>query len=82
MQLRLDDKQTEEYLIMQAIDEDCIIHANEKIDYPPVALSFGEKLIKTSKGDLLLPIPIGTYGNFSVVSAPPKTKKTFKFQIL
>jgi len=82
MQLRLDDKQTEEYLIMQAIDEDCIIHANEKIDYPPVALSFGEKLIKTSKGDLLLPIPIGTYGNFSVVSAPPKTKKTFLISLL
>ena len=77
MQLRLDEQQTVQYLTMQAIEEDCIINAKEKIEYPPVALSFGEKLIKSSKGDLLLPIPIGTYGNFSVVSAPPKTKKTF-----
>ena len=82
MQLRLDDQQTEEYLIMQAIEEDCIIDAKEKIEYPPVAISLGEKLIKTSKGDLLLPIPIGTYGNFSVVSAPPKTKKTFLISLL
>ena len=52
------------------------------MDYPPVALSLGEKLIKSNKGDRLLPIPIGTYGNFSVVSAPPKTKKTFFVSLL
>lgn len=77
MQLRLDEQQTEKYLIMQSIEEDCKINANEKIEYPPVAISLGENLIKTSKGDLLLPIPIGTYGNFSFIQAPPKTKKTF-----
>lgn len=74
---RLTEKQTEQYMIMQLIEEDCIIDATKKIDYPPVALSFGEKLIKTQSGDLLLPIPIGTYGNFSFIQAPPKTKKTF-----
>ena len=77
MQLRLDEQQTEQYLIMQAIEEDCTINAKEKIEYPPVAISYGENLIKTSNGDMLLPIPIGTYGNFSFVQAPPKTKKTF-----
>ena len=82
MQLRLDEQQTEKYLIMQALEEDCAINAKEKIQYPPVALSLGEKLLKTAQGDLLLPIPIGTYGNFSVVSAPPKTKKTFLISIL
>ena len=61
---------------------DCFVDANEKIEYPPVALSFGEKLIKHPDGDNLLPIPLGTYGNFSTVSAPPKTKKTFFISLL
>ena len=73
----MNDEQTVKYLLMQALEEDCIINPQEKIDYPPVAISYGENLLKTSNGDLLLPIPIGTMGNFSVVSAPPKTKKTF-----
>jgi len=79
---RMNDEQTVQYLVMQAIEEDCIIDAKEKIDYPPVAISLGEKLIKSANGDLLLPIPIGTYGNFSVISAPPKTKKTFLVSLL
>ena len=52
MQLRLDEKQTIQYLTMQAIEEDCIINANEKIEYPPVALSLGEKLIKSLKTEM------------------------------
>ena len=74
---RMSEDQTIQYLIMQSIEEDCKINPKESIDYPPVALSFGEKLIKTSAGDSLLPIGIGTYGNFSVISGSPKTKKTF-----
>ena len=74
MQLRLDEKQTEQYLIMKSIEEDCTIDLNEKLDYPPVALSLGETLIKGKNKDMLLPIPIGTYGNLSCVTAPPKTK--------
>ena len=82
MQLRLDEQQTEQYLIMQSIEEDCVVDPKEKIEYPPVALSLGEKLIQTSKGDMLLPIPIGTYGNFSFVQAPPKTFKSFFVSLL
>jgi len=41
MQLRLDEKQTEQYLIMQSIEEDCTIDVNEKLDYPPLSLSIG-----------------------------------------
>ncbi len=82
MQLRLDEQQTEQYLIMQSIEEDCNIDVNEKLDYPPVALSLGETLIKRKNKDMLLPIPIGTYGNFSFVQAPPKTKKTFFISLL
>ena len=71
------EKQTEQRLLMQFIEEHCFIDTKEKIKYPPVALSYGEKLTQTDKGDFLYPIPIGTFGNLSVVSAPPKTKKTF-----
>jgi len=78
----MSEDQTIQYLIMQSIEEDCKINPKESIDYPPVALSFGEKLIKTSAGDSLLPIGIGTYGNFSVISGSPKTKKTFLISLL
>jgi len=82
MQDRLTEKQTEAYIIMQAIEEECKIDATKQIDYPPVAISLGEKLIKTKKGDQLLPVPIGTYGNFSFIQAPPKSKKTFFISLL
>jgi len=73
---------TEHNQKMQSIMFDCYVDAKEKIDYPPVALSFGEKLIQHPEGDSLLPIPLGTYGNLSCVSAPPKTKKTFFISLL
>jgi hypothetical protein len=69
-------------ILMQRIQDDCHVNTKEQIEYPPVALSFGEKLNKHPKGDSLLPIPIGTYGNLSCVSAPPKTKKTFFISLL
>lgn len=77
-----EQEQTEKNMYMQLIEESCYIDPKLKLDYPPVALSFGEKLIKSDKGDLLLPIPIGTYGNISVITAPPKTKKTFFVSLL
>ena len=76
------DKQTEHNMLMQFIEEDCFVNSQEIIDYPPVALSYGEKLLKTKSGDQLLPIPLGTFGNLSCVSAPPKTKKTFFISLL
>tara|TARA_R110000803_G_scaffold200219_3_gene264478 strand:+ start:2178 stop:3020 length:843 start_codon:yes stop_codon:yes gene_type:complete len=76
------DKQTEHNMLMRFIEEDCFVNSQELIDYPPVALSYGEKLLKTKTGDQLLPIPLGTFGNLSCVSAPPKTKKTFFISLL
>jgi hypothetical protein len=73
---------TPHQILMQNIEDDCFVDTSIPIEYPPVALSFGEKLIKNPKGDSLLPIPLGTYGNFSCVSAPPKTKKTFFISLL
>jgi len=79
---KLTEKQTEHQLLMEFIKNECYIDAKIKLDYPPVALSMGEKLIRTKTKDLLVPIPIATFGNLSVVTAPPKTKKTFFISLL
>ena len=67
---------------LDKIAEACSIDPLESVEYPPVAISKGEKLIKNKAKDQLLPIPIGTYGNFSFIQAPPKTKKTFFVSLL
>ena len=69
----------EEIMLMQLLEEECIIDTNEIVEYPPVALSMGKTTIQTLKGSKVLPIPIGTYGNFSFVQAPPKTKKNILY---
>lgn len=58
-----EQKQTEQNMLMEFIHDDCIVDIDKKIDYPPVALSYGEKLIKTKEKDILVPIALGTYGN-------------------
>tara|TARA_R100001224_G_scaffold28595_1_gene15616 strand:+ start:3056 stop:3874 length:819 start_codon:yes stop_codon:yes gene_type:complete len=68
--------------LMKQIEQSCFIDTNKELSYPPVAISMGEKLIKSSTGDQLLPVPIGTYGSFSFVQAAPKTKKTFFISLL
>jgi len=82
MQLRLTDQEETEYVLMHALSDECKIDTTEALEYPPVAISMGEKLIKSFKGDSLLPIPICTYSNISLVQAPPKTKKTFFVSLL
>lgn len=79
---RITEDESVQMLIMESIEQDCKVNANEEIQYPPVALSLGEKLLKGKTKDLLLPIPLGTYGNISFIQAPPKTKKTFLVTLL
>jgi hypothetical protein len=67
---------------MEFITETCYIDINKKIEYPPVCLSYGEKVIQSDKGDSIIPIAIGTYGNLSVITAPPKTRKSFFCSLL
>lgn len=69
-------------MYLDLIAEECAIDIQNAIEYPPVALSFGDTKIKTRKGEKIYPLPIGTYGNFSFVQAPPKTKKTFFISLL
>lgn len=76
------EKQTTDNMLMELIKQECYIDTNEFMEYPPIALSLGETTIQTKAGEKTLPIPIGTYGNFSFVQAPPKTKKTFFISLL
>lgn len=71
---------TEEQL--QLIEKLCKIDTTEKVTYPPLALSFGNKVIKSKKGNNVVDIPIGSLGNFSFIQAPPKSKKTFFVSLL
>ena len=68
--------------LMEILVEKCYIDPNEQIEHPPVAISLGEHSYKTKDGIQTFPTPIGTYGNFSFISAPPKHKKTFLVSLL
>ena len=70
-------------MYMQSIQEECAIDINKKIEHPPVAISFKNKEVVTKDGSVKeFPIPIGTYGNFSFIQAPPKSMKTFFVSLL
>ena len=76
------EKETEQNMLMEFIADTCYIDITKKIDYPPVCLSYGEKVIRSDKGDSIIPIALGTFGNLSVITAPPKTRKTFFVSLL
>tara|TARA_Y100000766_G_scaffold44216_1_gene34318 strand:- start:5914 stop:6756 length:843 start_codon:yes stop_codon:yes gene_type:complete len=67
---------------LKSIEDQCFVDTNNEEKYPPLALSFGKNIIKTKTGKVELPVPIGTYGNFSFVQAPPKTLKTYFISLL
>jgi hypothetical protein len=78
MELNKDEKR----LLMEVFDAECFINPLEKIVHPKPAISFGVKSYETKDGKIEYPTPIGTYGNFSFVQAPPKSKKTFFVSLL
>lgn len=69
-------------MYLQQLIEDTEVDPSKEMKYPPVALSAGDFTIETKNGNITYPIPIGTYGNFSFIHAPPKTKKTFLISLL
>jgi len=79
---KITEEQTTHNMLMELIAEECSIDTEDVMEYPPTALSLGEKTIQAKGGDITMPIPIGTYGNFSFVQAPPKSKKTFFVSLL
>jgi hypothetical protein len=78
----LTEEQETLMLQMEALEADCYIDPNEKIEYPPVAISYKEHSYNTRDGLKTYPTPIGTYGNFSFIQAPPKHQKTFLVSLL
>jgi len=57
------EERTINNLVMEVVEQDCILDTSEKIVYPPIALSIGEKSFTTKDGVKSYPVPIGTYGN-------------------
>lgn len=69
-------------LLMEMYEDELRIDPTEKIEHPEPALSLGTKTYETKDGLKEYPLPLGTYGNFSFVQAPPKSKKTFFISLL
>lgn len=67
-----------DFELFEKIDKECRVDPFQKVEYPPVALSMGE----ATMGGKSYPIPLGTYGNFSFVYGPPKTRKTFLISLM
>ena len=76
--MTIKDYTNEEQQYMQYIEDKAYIDPNKEVKYPPVAISMGN----FRAGSEVYPIPIGTYGNFSFIAAPPKSKKTFFVSLL
>jgi len=76
------EEETTQNMMMELIKEECAIDTSIDIEYPPIALSYGEKTIQTKKGEKTYPIPIATLGNISYITAPPKSKKSFFISLL
>tara|TARA_R110000772_G_scaffold120800_1_gene227075 strand:- start:1125 stop:1958 length:834 start_codon:yes stop_codon:yes gene_type:complete len=66
----------------KALLKKCQINPLEVVKYPPIAISLGNMVLSSKKGNEVVKVPIGTYGNFSFVQAPPKSKKTFFISLL
>ena len=47
------EKQTEHNMLMKFIEDDCFVNTQETIEYPPVALSFKEKLVSFIFNDFI-----------------------------
>ena len=67
---------------MELIKEECQIDTSIDIEYPELALSYGEKTIETKNGKKTYPTIISSLGNISYVTAPPKSKKSFFISLL
>jgi len=76
------EEETTHNMLMQLIKEECQIDTSIDIEYPELALSYGEKTIETKNGKKTYPTIISSLGNISYVTAPPKSKKSFFISLL
>jgi len=82
MMLSKEEQEFRERLFAEQMLEECYIDPTKELEHPPIAISYGEHSYSTKEGLVTYPTPIGTYGNFSFLQAPPKTKKTFLVTLL
>ena len=78
----MNDEKLTHQMYMDLLKEELTINTDDVLEYPPTALSYGEKTIKTTKGQMTFPISLGTYGNFSFIQGPPKKRKSFLVSLL
>lgn len=71
------DHKPTNFKLAQKLDNH-FVDVNEKLPFPPVAISIGEHTIRGNK----YPTAFGTYGNFSAIVGPSKSKKTFLKSLL
>ena len=70
-------------MFMQLMEDDAYVDISKDVKYPPVAISCGTYNDINHNGDVVeYHIPIGTYGNFSFIQAPPKSMKSFFSSLL
>lgn len=70
-------------MFMQLMEEDAYVDISKEVKYPPVAIGCGTYNDVNQNGDVIeYDIPIGTYGNFSFIQAPPKSMKSFFSSLL
>lgn len=71
-QIEHSDKQRFERIL-----KDSYMDPTKEVGYPPVAISMG-----STGHNSEFPVCLGTYGNFSFIQAPPKSRKTFLVSLL
>ena len=76
------DKRETDRMYFEQLLNDSYIDPSEEVEYPPVAISMGTYSYETRNGKKTYPIPLGTYGNFSFIQAPPKVGKSFFVSLL
>jgi hypothetical protein len=70
-------------MMFELMEADACVDVSEEIELPPVAISCGEYSETDFNGvNSSYKIPIGTYGNFSFIQAPPKSMKTYFVSLL
>ena len=69
-------------ITMEFLYDECIINPLIKQEQPIPAISKGKRSYESKDGIIEFDVPIGTYGNFSFIQAPPKSKKSFFVSLL
>jgi len=82
MILSKEEQEFRDRLIAESMLDQCYIDPRKKIEHPPIAISYGTHSYNTKEGEVVYDTPVGTYGNFSFIQAPPKHKKTFLVTLL